>query len=102
MKERAMAKKAFLCGVNRYWIPGTDLRGCVNGVESMASVLTEIYEFDDADITMIEDDLDHEDSRRCWRGIRSSSEPKSFWGGLKTQRPHGSPGRRLPSLTTHR
>lgn len=40
-----MQKRAFLCGINRYQIPGADLRGCVNDVENMRSVLTELFGF---------------------------------------------------------
>lgn len=50
-----MQKKALLCGVNKYQIPGADLRGCVNDVEAMAAVLTDLYRFDEADITIITD-----------------------------------------------
>lgn len=50
-----MQKRALLCGVNKYLIQGADLRGCVNDVEAMASVLTELYGFDEADITIITD-----------------------------------------------
>ena len=36
-----MAKKALLIGINRYRILGADLRGCVNDVNNMKSVLTQ-------------------------------------------------------------
>lgn len=35
-----MAKRAVLIGINKYRIPGADLRGCVNDVKSIESVLT--------------------------------------------------------------
>jgi hypothetical protein len=35
-----MAKRALLIGINRYRIPGADLRGCVNDVKNIKSVLT--------------------------------------------------------------
>ena len=50
-----MTKKALLCGVNKYQIPGADLRGCVNDVEEMAAVLMDLYRFEEADITILTD-----------------------------------------------
>jgi hypothetical protein len=51
-----MAKKAVLIGVNRYQIPGADLRGCVNDVKNLSSVLTQHYGFGSSDIMMLVDD----------------------------------------------
>ena len=45
-----MAKRALLVGINRYKIPGADLRGCLNDVKNMKSVLTRYYGFADKDI----------------------------------------------------
>ena len=50
-----MAKKALLIGINRYRIPGSDLRGCVNDVRNMRSVLTSYYDFRSSDITLLTD-----------------------------------------------
>jgi len=50
-----MSKKALLIGINRYRIPGSDLRGCVNDVRNMQSVLTSYYGFQSADITLLTD-----------------------------------------------
>lgn len=50
-----MAKKAVLIGVNRYRIPGADLRGCVNDVKNMAGLLTKQYGFKRSDITTLLD-----------------------------------------------
>ena len=50
-----MAKKAVLIGVNRYRIPGADLRGCVPDVNNMSNLLQRQYGFDAADITMLTD-----------------------------------------------
>lgn len=50
-----MAKKALLIGINRYRIPGADLRGCVNDVQNMQAVLTQYYGFANKDITMLTD-----------------------------------------------
>ena len=41
-----MAKRALLIGINRYRIPGADLRGCVNDVNNMHAVLTQYYGFE--------------------------------------------------------
>ena len=50
-----MAKKAVLIGVNRYRVPGADLRGCVPDVNNMSNLLQRQYGFDAADITMLTD-----------------------------------------------
>ena len=48
-------KKALLIGINRYKIPGADLRGCVNDVVNMQAVLTQYYGFAAGDISMLTD-----------------------------------------------
>ena len=48
-------KRALLIGINRYQIPGADLRGCVNDVRGMASALEELCGFRAADIETITD-----------------------------------------------
>jgi uncharacterized caspase-like protein len=50
-----MAKKALLVGINRYRIPGADLRGCVNDVKNVRAVLTTHYGFASKDITSLTD-----------------------------------------------
>lgn len=50
-----MAKKALLVGINRYRIPGADLRGCVNDVKNLRTVLTAYYGFSGRDITTLTD-----------------------------------------------
>lgn len=50
-----MAKKAVLIGINRYRIPGADLRGCVNDVTNMQAVLTQYYGFAKGDVTVLSD-----------------------------------------------
>jgi uncharacterized caspase-like protein len=50
-----MAKKAVLIGVNKYRIPGADLRGCVNDVKNMERVLTKSYGFKSGDIVTLLD-----------------------------------------------
>lgn len=40
-----MAKKALLIGINRYRIPGADLRGCVNDVKNLSEALIQYYGF---------------------------------------------------------
>ena len=50
-----MAKRALLVGINRYRIPGADLRGCVNDVKNLKSALTRYYGFADKDIQTLTD-----------------------------------------------
>lgn len=50
-----MAKRAVLIGVNKYQIPGADLRGCVNDVVNMTGVLTQVYGFAKSDIVTLTD-----------------------------------------------
>lgn len=50
-----MAKKALLIGINRYKIPGADLRGCVNDVNNLREILTESYGFKGSDISVLTD-----------------------------------------------
>jgi hypothetical protein len=50
-----MAKRAVLIGINRYRVPGADLRGCVNDVKNVQKVLTEYYGFAGKDITVMTD-----------------------------------------------
>lgn len=50
-----MAKRAVLIGINRYQVPGADLRGCVNDVKNLSSVLTRFYGFPKRNITALTD-----------------------------------------------
>lgn len=50
-----MTKRAVLIGINRYKIPGADLRGCVNDVNNMKKVLTKYYGFKTDDIAILTD-----------------------------------------------
>ena len=50
-----MAKRAVLIGINRYQIPGSDLRGCVNDVKNLERALTTYYGFSVQDITTLTD-----------------------------------------------
>ncbi len=50
-----MAKKALLIGINRYQIPGSDLRGCVNDVKNLAAALVKFYGFAKTDIETLTD-----------------------------------------------
>ena len=50
-----MAKRAVLIGINRYQIPGADLRGCVNDVKNLEQALTTNYGFSARDITSLMD-----------------------------------------------
>lgn len=50
-----MARKALLIGINRYRIPGADLRGCVNDVNNLAKVLVDLHGFAKGDIKLLTD-----------------------------------------------
>ncbi|MCG3201978.1 MAG: hypothetical protein NFCOHLIN_01850 [Gammaproteobacteria bacterium] len=50
-----MAKKALLIGINRYRMPGADLRGCVNDVENVHEALQRYFGFAAGDITTLTD-----------------------------------------------
>jgi metacaspase-1 len=50
-----VAKRALLIGINKYLIPGADLRGCVNDVKNLAGALTEHFGFKKSDITQLLD-----------------------------------------------
>jgi hypothetical protein len=50
-----MTKTAVLIGVNKYKMPGADLRGCVNDVKNMQAVLTQFYGFAASDIAVLTD-----------------------------------------------
>ncbi len=50
-----MAKRALLIGINKYQIPGADLRGCVNDVKDLSAALTEFYGFKKPDIKILLD-----------------------------------------------
>lgn len=50
-----MAKRAVLIGINKYLIPGADLRGCVNDVANLGGALTELFGFKKSDLTLLLD-----------------------------------------------
>ncbi|MEP7153156.1 MAG: caspase family protein [Nitrospira sp.] len=50
-----MAKRAVLIGINRYQVPGADLRGCVNDVKNLEQALRAYYGFSAQDITSLTD-----------------------------------------------
>lgn len=50
-----MAKRAVLIGVNRYRMPGADLRGCVSDVQNVQRLLTQQFGFADGDIVALID-----------------------------------------------
>ena len=50
-----MAKRALLIGINKYQIPGADLRGCVNDVKDLSAALVEFYGFKKSDIAVLLD-----------------------------------------------
>lgn len=50
-----MAKRALLIGINKYQIPGADLRGCANDVHDLSAALIEFCDFQKNDITLLID-----------------------------------------------
>jgi hypothetical protein len=50
-----MARRALLIGINKYLIPGADLRGCVNDIQDLAGVLTQFGGFKKNEITTLAD-----------------------------------------------
>jgi hypothetical protein len=50
-----MAKRALLIGINKYQIPGADLRGCVNDVRDLSAALIEFHGFKKKDIKVLLD-----------------------------------------------
>lgn len=50
-----MAKRALLIGINKYQIPGADLRGCVNDVKDLSAALIECHGFKKKDIGVLLD-----------------------------------------------
>lgn len=50
-----MARRALLIGINRYLIPGADLRGCVNDVNNIRAALLQYFGFRSSDIRMLTD-----------------------------------------------
>ena len=60
-----MAKRALLIGINKYMMAGADLRGCVNDVKNMKSILTTHYGFAPKDIAIL---LDHDATTKAMKG----------------------------------
>jgi metacaspase-1 len=54
--EVGMAKRALLIGINKYLIPGADLRGCVNDVKSLSAALIQWFGFKKPDVTLLIDE----------------------------------------------
>jgi metacaspase-1 len=54
-EEVIVAKRALLIGVNKYQMAGADLRGCVNDVVNLKSVLQDLYGFKPRDIAVLTD-----------------------------------------------
>ncbi len=51
-----MAKRAVVVGVNRYRMPGADLRGCVSDIDDVTKLLTSSFGFAAGDIVRLADD----------------------------------------------
>lgn len=70
-----MAKKAVLCGINNYQSQ-TDLRGCVNDVENMHRLLTEVFEFDDSQIhRLFNEEVIKVNIQREWQWLIQDAQP---------------------------
>ncbi len=50
-----MTRRALLIGINRYRVPGADLRGCVNDVKNLSAALREVCGFGTRDIATLLD-----------------------------------------------
>jgi len=50
-----MAKRALLVGINKYKVPGADLRGCVNDVKNLSAALVKYYGFSRSNIKVVAD-----------------------------------------------
>lgn len=50
-------KKALLVGINYTTIPSATLKGCINDVTNMSGVLTDSFDYDINNITVLRDDL---------------------------------------------
>lgn len=50
-----MAKRALLIGINKYRIPGADLRGCVNDVNNLQAALVKYFGFAAKEIKVVTD-----------------------------------------------
>jgi uncharacterized caspase-like protein len=54
-----MAKRALLIGINKYQIPGADLRGCVNDVKDLSAALIEFHGLQEKATSL-----------RCWTALQ--------------------------------
>jgi hypothetical protein len=50
-----MTKKGLLVGINRYQVPGADLRGCLNDVQDVRDVLVDVCGFPPSGLTALTD-----------------------------------------------
>lgn len=53
--SRSARKKALLIGVNKYKVPGADLRGCVNDVENISRVIQQYCGFSKNNVRVLTD-----------------------------------------------
>ncbi len=51
-----MAPKALLVGVNKYCLPGCDLKGCVNDMTNMRDVLLKYFGFKAEQVRLVVDE----------------------------------------------
>lgn len=71
-----MAKRALLIGINKYRVPGADLRGCINDVKDMRAALIDCCGFADRDITVLTDyDATKANMQRAMDKLVTQSKP---------------------------
>lgn len=71
-----MAKRALLIGINKYRVPGADLRGCINDVKDMRAALIDYCAFAERDITVLADyDATKANMQRAMEALVTTSKP---------------------------
>ncbi len=71
-----MAKRALLIGINKYRVPGADLRGCLNDVTDMRAALIDCCGFAEGDITVLTDyDATKANMQRGMESLIANSKP---------------------------
>lgn len=72
-----MQKRALLCGINNYKHPSVaDLRGCLNDLANVASLLTDVYGFDPDHIHVLEDKKVRKKALKDkWKWLLRGSKP---------------------------
>ena len=61
-----MAQRALLVGINKYQVPGADLRGCVNDVKDLSEALIKFYGFRKSDVQVLLDTAATQKAMQTW------------------------------------